>query len=458
MKRILVLFGLVLFLVACGSNYPDQAMIDFGAIESQGARTSGFIIELNPAIVEDAHDFSKKIDEAFAFLETPSMQGISFLGDLSQERQARFAELTEDISRAQQAQMQQYEQWRSEAQENLQELVAKRNEWKESWEEFDSFLEQPAALIYSLEQEIERLEKRQSEIVEHAMSVTNRRIVDEMLPVRQIGPGRGLSWSESTWRDGLDLTSESCEDQAGRVTLDQIAERRSCVYIQYPVSGIESSEYDSLLRDSVEELLEIEANVGQPRRGRSPATGLRGELQQAQGSLRDAIIIAENQTGLNQRTVEQQRRNLDREIATLRRNLDFADEQVAKGAFPSLSGVNQVAGNVARRELEQIFQNHFNEFQVEVVHRNILNQVPIDANGKVSGLSGAGGLMVALVNVFYVWGPSIYVIRVDTSGDEFNVIDGKIVFDIDEREFETSGSLERAGRLEEIVLELFSEA
>lgn len=396
MKKAWMAILAILVLAGCGSKYPSEAILENWPDD---ATPSGVVIELNTGVADNLQRLDEMEDEIHQYLRDPEGATLSFLRSVSRERRDRIEALRGEYAQAQAKLMDQYNQWRAATSVELEEAHAAQATLSTDWETFQSFVANAEARVAEIQEQIEEAEARQIELSGEVREYTNQRIVDDKLAVRQLGDrATALSWRSSTWRDGVDVSNFTCEQQKGRVTLDFIAEGRSCVFINYPVEELAGEEYDQVLRDAMHEYLLLDRQVGEKSTWNRRATGWHGDLHEAREEVKKVQILAENQTGTTARALEQRRQQVESRIERAERELSDAAEQLQEGHFASFIAIDHSLGFGTRVELRNVFEEHLQELRAEIVERATIKQVPIGNDGLAEGLSGKGDFVIALID------------------------------------------------------------
>ncbi|TVP93595.1 MAG: hypothetical protein EA348_00345 [Pseudomonadaceae bacterium] len=449
-----------LALAGCGGNYPSEASIDFGEPLPNGVSISGTVLEMNSGLKDQLPSINNMRQEVTAFLESPKDNQLSFWRDLSRERRDRIDALREEHAAAQSARMAQYTEWREKTSNALAELNAEKAETETQWERYQSFIGEAEAQLAAVNEKMQAAEARQAAITQEVRDYTNRRIVEEQLAVRQLGPrGNVLGWSSNRWRDGVDVSTLTCAPRDNRVTLDLTAEDRSCVYIEYPIAQLANDEYDELLRQSTLEYLRLNRDIGQNSGWNRPATGLRGELQQAREAVQNAQILAENQTGTTARNLENRRNQLNTRIEQTERQLEQAARQLDEGEFASFLPVDRNLGRQTGMELRNLLNDHIHEHIDSQIERSILNRVSVDAEGNISGLSRKGDYLVVLLNITernrFGQQNSHAAFMLDVNSGDLDIRDKTLMIS-DDNPFQGHGNFDRDDRFQDLVFSLFN--
>lgn len=428
---------LALALAAC-SDYPGKGRFEIDTSDlPPGARVIsveyvGEVMELAPTVLERMDEVAADMRELRRMADAPDYQASlrlhgnvheSVLLGIEAHRQARLARLAliEQVIK----------QTRAEASAERAAVAARVDEIDASLERFGRFTAEAEAAVRDAERQLETMETKRSALFAEAIEAINEVIKRDRLPVRLLDPTLNrirFDTSSVRYPGSGDLSHVECAaPPRGRsnflqhsakthLVIDRLAQSRTCTYIQPPVSGVRAPDLDAELVRIYFALEDLDAN------------GLQARLKRAQHALADARIVAENQTGVRFATVQREREQAARELASRTREVESLPTTealaLALGDRPLGSEVERqrpdwsltsapvyrqaaemLVANFGEQwkngegQLRELLERHQSTLWDQAVEDTLIARVEVRRDGSFDGLEGRYGVFAWLLQI-----------------------------------------------------------
>ncbi len=426
-KYLATVIAITLLMTAC-SDYPTSGRISFDKLKTQAKdefvvnsiETEGYLFEFEGDVFERIEKFEDQFDDLKQLAKKP-YNASSYKGFYSDEDlvinaiDAFFAERKEFANKLKII-IEQGKQDKLNSLNLQQKAVDKLQQTQDS---FKQYTQAPQQKVDSIDADIKKAQEETNKILDNIIKKTNEVIVAEKLPIKKLS-GRyfNLSSRELT----MPKNATTCEhsktghyniyqnyNSTKYIVLDERKDYGRCVYINRPHAKVHTPDYDNYIAKEFVKTRNWDEKA------------LKKELKIAKQKLKDAQIIAENQTNIKIYKFNREFDNAKRKLESLKEATQEIDlekmlQSLGFSALPegekrssdysyvsSLADVFAEARKIApsRYDIEDNFRQAIYKYRntaLDELFDDATKEVTeINSDGTFSGLDGSFGYLVLII-------------------------------------------------------------